>query len=55
MLATLINDLTVAALSHASLLLLLIKETVILVAAIGITMAMQRASARHADLVDSRT
>ena len=51
MLATFITGLTAAALSHVALLLLLIKATIILVAAIGITMAMQRASAGARHLV----
>jgi beta-lactamase regulating signal transducer with metallopeptidase domain len=51
MLSTSMNDLSAAVVAHASLLLLLVKATIILVAAVGITMAMQRASAGARHLV----
>src|SRR5215208_6467139 len=51
MLSTTLGDLTALAASHLSLLVLLIKATVILVAALGITLAMQRASAGARHLV----
>src|SRR5258707_8003148 len=46
-----LSDAAVLAVSHVSLLVLLIKATIILVAALGITMAMQRASAGARHLV----
>src|SRR5215208_6267743 len=51
MLSTTLGDLTALAASHLSLLVLLVKATVVLVAALGITMAMQRASAGARHLV----
>jgi len=49
MIPTSFADAAALAVSHVSLFVLLVKATIILVAALGITMAMQRASAgaRH--------
>ena len=51
MLATSFSDLLAASTAHLSVLVLLIKATIILVAALGITMAMQRTSAGARHLV----
>jgi beta-lactamase regulating signal transducer with metallopeptidase domain/HEAT repeat protein len=51
MLTTSLSDLLAASTAHLSLLVLLVKATIILVAALGITMAMQRTSADARHLV----